>query len=661
MRDFLNSYFKNTFIFYLFLKYELIILLNMSVITFTNVTKYYSSTLILDHVSFSVNKGEKVALIGNNGAGKTTLFKLILGIEEPTLVPKEDKVGDISILKGTTIGYLDQNCITNIENTVEQELLLAFEKQIKMEAKIEEISEQIKNNSSDNSLLEKYNNLLQEFEKERGYTYKNEIKEYLSKFNFDLSYLDRKVSSLSGGERMKIAFIKILLFKYDILLLDEPTNHIDVSTIEWLENFLKNYEGTIFFISHDRYFLNSLATRIFELENHKLTIYNMGYENYLEAKKQNYESLLKQSIKEEKQIEKYKRFIEFYMPKPRFASRAHDREKKLAKLEANRTEVPKEENRKINFKIEGSILANKQVLKFSNVVVGYDEPLCPEFSFVLYGQDRLAIVGDNGIGKTTLVKSIIGEIKLFKGSIKPLRGIQVGYIKQNDYIFDKNIDAIDYLREKYPNKLDKELRANLGRFLFKGEDIFKSTGLMSNGEKMRLILCALTMNSYDVLVLDEPTNHLDMITKECLIDALKNYDGCIIFVSHDRYFINELANKTLYLTPSQALLIDGNYDDLKVRLDAMDKEANEHIDLNELEKNLIKEKLPEKKKEKLSNNAIQKLQEEMADIELSLDVIDEKFNDPTTKYDEFADLNEEKSNLETRYYEILGILEENGK
>ena len=632
----------------------------MSVITFNNVTKYYSSTLILDHVSFTVNKGEKVALIGNNGAGKTTLFKLILGIEEPTLVPKEDKVGEISILKGSSIGYLDQNCISDINHTVEQELLLAFEKQIKMESQIEELGEQIKRDSTNEKLLEKYNNLLQDFEKERGYTYKNEIKEYLSKFNFDLSYLDRKISSLSGGERMKIAFIKILLFNYDILLLDEPTNHIDVSTIEWLEGFLKNYEGTIFFISHDRYFLNSLATKILELESHKLTAYNMGYDNYLIAKKQNYESLLKQSIKEERQIEKYKRFIEFYMPKPRFASRAHDREKKLAKLEANRTEVPKEENRKINFKIEGSVLANKQVLKFSNVVVGYDKPLCPEFSFVLYGQDRLAIVGDNGIGKTTLVKSIVGDINLYKGSIKPLRGIQVGYIKQNDYTFEKNTDAIEYLREKFPNKLDKELRGNLGKFLFKGDDIFKSTGLMSNGEKMRLILCALTMSSYEVLVLDEPTNHLDMITKECLIEALKNYDGCIIFVSHDRYFINELANETLYLTPNQALLVEGNYDDLKLKLEAMNKEQ-EHIDLKELEKNLVKEKLPEKKKEKLSNNAIQKLQEEMADIELSLDVIDEKFSDPSTKYDEYADLNEEKSNLETRYYEILGILEENDK
>ena len=630
----------------------------MSVISFNNVTKYYSSTLILDHVSFSINKGEKVALIGNNGAGKTTLFKLILKLEEPSLVAKEDKPGEISILKGTTIGYLDQNCIVDIEHTVEQELLLVFEKQIKMEKEIEDLSLDIEKHPDDEILLKKYNALLQDFEKNRGYSYKNEIKEYLYKFNFNDSYLDRKISSLSGGERMKIAFIKILLFKYDVLLLDEPTNHIDVSTIEWLENFLKTYNGTIFFISHDRYFLSALATKILELENHKITTYNMSYDNYLVAKQQNYETLLKQAEKEDEQIEKYQRFIDFYRAKPRFAGRLGDRKKKLEKLEANRTEVPKEENRKIKINIGGSnLISSKQIIKFDKVVIGYDKPLCPEFTFTLYAQDRLAIVGDNGIGKTTLIKSIVGELKPFKGIIKELRKIRIGYIKQNDYVFEKNIDAISYLREKYPTKLDKELRAYLGRFLFKGEDIFKSTGLMSNGEKMRLVLCALSMSDYDVLVLDEPTNHLDMITKECLIDSLKEYKGCLIFVSHDRYFINELATKILYLTRNLSLFVDGNYEDLKEELDR--KNNMELIDPREFEKKIKVEKPPVKKKEKLSNNAILKLKDEMKDIELSLDVIDDKFNDPNTKYDEFASLNEEKSKLETRYYEILSILEDN--
>jgi ATPase components of ABC transporters with duplicated ATPase domains len=386
----------------------------------------------------------------------------------------------------------------------------------------------------------------------------------------------------------------------------------------------------------------------------------MTYDNYLLAKQKNYETLLKQSAKEEEQIEKYKRFIEFYMPKPRFASRAHDREKKLAKLEANRVVVPKSENRKIKFNIEGSNLASKQLIRFYNCVVGYDKPLIPAFSFILYGQDRLAIVGDNGIGKTTLVKSIIEEIPLYSGSIKHLRDIKIGYIKQNDYVFDKNTDAIGYLRDRYPSKLDSELRSYLGRFLFKGEDIFKSTGLMSNGEKMRLTLCAFSMSNYDVLVLDEPTNHLDMITKECLIDSLKSYKGSIIFVSHDRYFINELATKILYLTPNLALYREGNYDDLKEYLNKLaQSEHEEKVNYKELEQSLISPKEVVPKKEKLSNNALQKLQDEANDIEISLDMISDKFNDPNTKYDEFNDLNEEKTRLETRYYEILAILENN--
>lgn len=629
----------------------------MSLISFSNVTKYYTNDLILDHVTFSVNKGEKVALIGNNGAGKTTILKLILGVEEATRVQKEDKPGDIAILNGTTIGYLDQNCITNINNTVEEELLLVFEKQIKMEKEIEELGKAISLHPEDEILGEKYNKLITKFEKERGYSYRYEIHEYLSRFNFNESYYNRVIASLSGGERMKIAFIKILLFKYDVLLLDEPTNHIDVSTIEWLEQFLKTYEGTLLFISHDRYFLNSLATKILELENHKITSYNTNYDDYLIQKRKNYETLVKQAKIQDALIEKYKRFIDFYMPKPRFASRAHDREKKLARLEENRVVVPNINEQKIKFKLEGNILKNKQIIRFEKCVIGYDKPLCPSFEFTLYGRDRLAIVGDNGVGKTTLVKSIVKEIPLFSGSIKQLREVvNVGYIKQNDYIYNNNVTALEYLRRLYPLKLEKELRTELGRFLFKGEDVFKSTGLMSNGEKMRLTLCALSMSEYDVLVLDEPTNHLDMVTKECLIEALKDYKGSIIFVSHDRYFINELATHTLYLTRKMSLYHEGNYDEIKEIIDRMNQE-NEPVDIKELEKNLKSIAEPVPHKEKLSNNAIKKLEEEMADIELSLDVINEKFSDPNTKYDEYEDLNNEKYELEKRYYEILEILE----
>ena len=406
----------------------------MSLISFSNVSKYYGTEEILDHISFNINLKEKVALIGQNGTGKTTIFKLILKEIMPTLLPKEDKPGEISILGNTSIGYLNQNAITNINNTVYEELLLPFKETIKLE---KEINSYDSSSLNDEESINKYNELIEKFEKLRGYTYLNEIKEMVSKFSFPLDILDRKVSSLSGGERMKIAFIKILLFNYDVLLLDEPTNHLDISTIEWLESFLKDYKGTILFISHDTYFISNLATKILELENHKVTTYNTTYENYLTLKKERYEYLLKEAKKEEIEIAKLKRFIEFYMPKPRFTSRAKDRVKKLEKIEKNRVEVPQNSEKDIKFKLDGGNLSYKQVLEFKDVTVGYDKPLIKPFSFTLYGQDNLAIVGDNGIGKTTLIKTIIKEIKPLSGEIKELRKVTYGYIKQNDFEFTK--------------------------------------------------------------------------------------------------------------------------------------------------------------------------------------------------------------------------------
>ena len=529
---------------------------------------------------------------------------------------------------------------------------------------MESISNKIAATPNDEKLLDKYTHILNEYEKERGYTYKNEINEYLSRFNFDNSFYDRKISSLSGGERMKIAFIKILLFKYNVLLLDEPTNHLDVSTIEWLENFLKDYDGTILFISHDRYFLNTLADKVLELENHKITSYNCSYDNFLVLKQQNYENLIKQAAKEDALIEKYKRFIEFYMPKPRFVGRAKDRVHKLAKLEANKTVIPEKENKKINFKIEGSNLSSKQLVSFENCVIGYDRPLCPPFSFIFYGQDKLAIIGDNGIGKTTLIKSIIKDIPLFSGEIKYLRKLKIGYIKQNDYVFNKNETALSYLREKYPALLDKELRTALGRFQFKGEDVFKDTSLMSNGEKMRLTLCAFSMSDYDILLLDEPTNHLDLITKECLISSLKSYKGAIIFVSHDRYFINELATHTLFLSKEKSIFNEGNYDDFKLyneKTESIEKEKKVDVVVPIENKKDEKEVVKVPYIEKLSNNAIQKLNEEVAAIEKEMTEIDNKLNDPNTKYTEYKSLDETRGALEDRYLEIIDILDKQSK
>lgn len=634
----------------------------MSLISFSNVTKYYSLDLILDHVSFSINKGEKVALVGPNGTGKTTILKLILKKELPTLVAKEDKPGEVSILSGTKIGYLNQNAIEDLNNTVLDELNLAF-KDIKKEISLfEDLTNKI-STSDDEKLLNKYNELLEHLNSINAFNIDNKIDEYLTRFHFSLSIKSEKVSSLSGGERMKIAFIKLLLVDYDLLLLDEPTNHLDISTIEWLEEYLKSYKGTILFISHDRYFLDTLATKILDLDNHKVTTYCMKYDDYLKEKEINYQNQLAQYKKEEDEMERLRKFIEFYMPKPRFVGRAKDRVHKLEKLEKNHIDKPVKENKNINFSIEGSNLKNKGLIEMKDVVAGYDFSLFKSFSFTLYGKDRLAIVGDNGIGKTTLIKSIIKQMPLISGTIKYLRELKIGYIKQNDYEFYSKDTCLDYLRSKYPNKLDKELRSALGKFLFKKEDVFKNCTTISNGERMRLVLCDLSLSDYDVLILDEPTNHLDLVTKECLLNALKSYKGAIIFISHDRYFINSLADFVLYLSKDKTILIEGNYDDLKLELDDFNSKESSIIS-NKVEENKKKETLvydPLPQVQKLSNNKLNELKNESEKIEKRLNEIDELLEMDFEDYKEIDSLTDEKSELEERYFEILSILEEQKK
>lgn len=626
----------------------------MSLISFSNVTKYYSLDLILDHVTFSINKGEKVALVGSNGTGKTTLFKLILKKEFPTLVAKEDKLGDISILSDIKIGYLNQNAIEDINHTVKEELYLAFKEITKKLDEFNALTTELAT-KSDEKTLEKYNTLLDYLNEMNAFNLENKIEEYLSRFRFDKKYLNAKIASLSGGERMKIAFIKLLLVDYDVLLLDEPTNHLDIATIEWLEEYLKSYKGTILFISHDRYFLETLATKVLDLENHKITTYSMCYQEYLKEKEINYQNELAKFKREEEEMERLKKFIEFYMPKPRFVGRAKDRVHKLEKLEKNHIDKPVKENKNIKFKIEGSNLKNKGLLELKDVSAGYDsKPLFNPFSFTLYGKDHLAIVGDNGIGKTTLIKTILGEIPAITGEIKHLRTLKIGYIKQNDYEFVSKETCLDYLRSKYPTKLDGELRSALGRFLFKKEDVFKNCTNLSNGERMRLVLCDLSLSDYDVLILDEPTNHLDLVTKECLLDALKSYRGAIIFISHDRYFINSLADYILYISKEETLLIEGSYEDLKVTLDYKNIEnETKEIKVNET-KPLVYDKIETKKK--LSNNKINELKNEASEIESRLNEIDEMLEADFEDYTEIDLLTDEKSALEERYFEILDLL-----
>ena len=627
----------------------------MAIISVSNVSKVFNNDLILDHISFQINKNEKVALIGDNGTGKTTIFKLILKEINPTLMPKEDKVGKIDILKGLRIGYLSQDAIKDVNHSVEEELEEAFTYVKKMNDEFNEATKELSNNPNDTKLLEKYNYYLEKLEKYNAYNYKNEIETMISKFSFPLDILPKKIKEFSGGERMKIAFIKLLLFKYDVLLLDEPTNHLDISTIEWLENYLKSYEGTIVFISHDRYFLETLATKILELENQKVTTYNTNYDDYLKQKEINYNNLLKQQKKEEEEMVKLKKFIEFYMPKPRFVGRAKDRVHKLEKLEANHVVAPKKENHNIKINLSGGNLSSKCLMEIKDLSIGYDKELISKpINFSIYGKDKIAIIGDNGIGKTTLVKTLLKEIKPLKGEINYKRELKIGYIKQNDYKFNPSDDILTHLKRIYPAKSENELRVALGRFLFKKEEVYKSTSVLSNGEKMRVNLCALMLSSYDILVLDEPTNHLDMVTKECLIEGLKNYNGAILFISHDRYFINEVADYILYLSKENVIYFEGNYDEFKLENDSKLNLDQANLEQNKKEEPLVYDKI--EKKEVLSKNKINEYKKRLSEIEEDIATLDSMLEEDFVDYKKIEELQDKKDELESEYLEILNKL-----
>lgn len=633
----------------------------MSILSFLNISKYYGSDLILDHISFDINKGDKIALIGSNGEGKTTILKLILKEEDVTNNYIENKISEISYLKNIKIGYLNQNLITSLDNTVMQECLLCYKEVFEIEEKMQTVLNQMQENRNNDELLEKYNNLIEYYKEIGGYSYLSDIKNYLARFNFDNSYYDKKVSTLSGGERTKLAFAKLLMFKYDLLLLDEPTNYIDISTIEWLEKFLKSYKGTILFVSHDTYFIENVANKIFELSNHKLEVFNCDYKNYLKLKEERYKYLEKEKEKQDEEIIKLRRFIEFYMPKPRFTSRAKDKEKKLNKILENKIEIEKERHKNINLNLQSSNLKNKELLCIKNVVVGYDTPLLKEISFDIYSNDKIAIMGDNGIGKSTLIKTIYGMLKPLQGEILSKRKLNIGYFNQFDLEKEDSKQTIlEYLRNNNLNLSDKELRSALGKFYFKGDDINKNLFSTSNGERKRLLLCNLSLKSYDLLLLDEPANHLDLDTKKSLIDSLNKYNGAILFISHDRFFVNQLASKLIYLTKNKNYIIEGNYDDLLIDLE---KENSENNIVKENKEQLVEKSTAKpQQNNKLSKNMIVKLQSEVKQIELRLSEINEILTNASyTSYEEVDELVNEKEKLETKYLDLLSKLEENNE
>lgn len=510
----------------------------------------FGGNIIFSNISFSVPDNARIGLVGPNGAGKTTLLKIMTGQQEPTS-------GQFTINKGLKVGYIAQENGLDEDKTIWDEMLTVFNDLIEKNKKITKMQEQIADHPEDEDLLKRYDQLAYDFEQEGGFTYQAEIKSILNGFNFKENTWNKVIGTLSGGEKTRLAFVKLLLQKPPVLLLDEPTNYLDLDTLDWLEAFLKNYQGAIITVSHDQYFLDHLANQIFELNFGKLTTFKGNYSQYVKERELMDSQQEAAYEKQQEKIKKEEEFIQKNLVRASTTKRAQSRRKVLDKME--RIKPPKHKQKvRINFTSERP--SGKEVLIAKNLTIGYpDKVMVSDIDFQVNKNDRVAIIGPNGIGKSTLLKTIMKKLEPKCGSIKYGASLDIGYYDQELQSLDPSKTVLDTIWDRHKTMPEKDVRSILASFLFTAEDIDKTVGQLSGGQKARLTLTVLSLEKDNFLLMDEPTNHLDIEAKEVLEEALDNYDGTLLFVSHDRYFINELANKIISVRDGHAKIYNGNY------------------------------------------------------------------------------------------------------
>lgn len=510
----------------------------------------FGGNIIFSNISFSVPDNARIGLVGPNGAGKTTLLKIMTGQQEPTS-------GQFTINKGLKVGYIAQENGLDEDKTIWDEMLTVFNDLIEKNKKITKMQEQIADHPEDEDLLKRYDQLAYDFEQEGGFTYQAEIKSILNGFNFKENTWNKVIGTLSGGEKTRLAFVKLLLQKPPVLLLDEPTNYLDLDTLDWLEAFLKNYQGAIITVSHDQYFLDHLANQIFELNFGKLTTFKGNYSQYVKERELMDSQQEAAYEKQQEKIKKEEEFIQKNLVRASTTKRAQSRRKVLDKME--RIKPPKHKQKvRINFTSERP--SGKEVLIAKDLTIGYpDKVMVSDIDFQVNKNDRVAIIGPNGIGKSTLLKTIMKKLEPKGGSIKYGASLDIGYYDQELQSLDPSKTVLDTIWGRHKTMPEKDVRSILASFLFTAEDIDKTVGQLSGGQKARLTLTVLSLEKDNFLLMDEPTNHLDIEAKEVLEEALDNYDGTLLFVSHDRYFINELANKIISVRDGHAKIYNGNY------------------------------------------------------------------------------------------------------
>lgn len=603
------------------------------ILSCNNISKSFGTDVIIKSCSFNIEDHEKAAIVGINGAGKSTLLKIITGIE-----PAD--TGLVTLAKDKTLGYLSQQQNLNSDNTIYDELLSVKQYILDMEAQLRSIENQMK--SADDTALEtlmkKYSDLNHEFELNNGYAYKSEITGVLKGLGFAEEDFTLNVNTLSGGQKTRVALGRLLLSKPDIILLDEPTNHLDMESISWLENYLLNYSGAVLIVAHDRYFLDKIVSKIIELDNGNATVFSGNYTDYASKKAILRNMQLKEYLNQQREIKHQEEVITKLKQFNREKSikRAESREKMLNKMEF--VDKPEILNNKMDIKLEPNVISGNDVLTVDNLTKGFDGTvLFDNICFQIKRGERVALIGSNGTGKTTILKLINGIIPADSGSIYLGAKVNIGYYDQEHHVLDPDKTIFDEIRDAYPDLNNTQIRNTLAAFLFTNEDVFKYIKDLSGGERGRVSLAKLMLSNANFLILDEPTNHLDITSKEILENALNSYTGTVLFVSHDRYFINSTATRIIELANKTVVNYIGNYDYYLEKKDILgakpitnNTSKSSSSAISKL--NWQEEKVKQAQQKKIKNE-IKRTEERMALIEAEIEELDNMYADPAISSD----------------------------
>ncbi|CVT89959.1 ABC transporter ATP-binding protein [Streptococcus pneumoniae] len=526
----------------------------MIILQANKIERSFAGEVLFDNINLQVDERDRIALVGKNGAGKSTLLKILVGEEEPTS-------GEINKKKDISLSYLAQDSRFESENTIYDEMLHVFDDLRRTDKQLRQMELDMGEKSGEDldKLMSDYDRLSENFRQAGGFTYEADIRAILNGFKFDESMWQMKIAELSGGQNTRLALAKMLLEKPNLLVLDEPTNHLDIETISWLENYLVNYSGALIIVSHDRYFLDKVATITLDLTKHSLDRYVGNYSRFVELKEQKLATEAKNYEKQQKEIAALEDFVNRNLVRASTTKRAQSRRKQLEKME--RLDKPEAGKKAANMTFQSEKTSGNVVLTVENTAIGYDgEVLSQPINLDLRKMNAVAIVGPNGIGKSTFIKSIVDQIPFIKGEKRFGANVEVGYYDQTQSKLTPSNTVLDELWNDFKLTPEVEIRNRLGAFLFSGDDVKKSVGMLSGGEKARLLLAKLSMENNNFLILDEPTNHLDIDSKEVLENALIDFDGTLLFVSHDRYFINRVATHVLELSENGSTLYLGDYD-----------------------------------------------------------------------------------------------------